>query len=334
MRGLIRFSMGLLVALALMTSCGSDQVSEGEVGHLNLTLQSTGPSGVLYQLRSATFDIESVAGTGVQESVSSEDNLGDPSIDVTLANGPYRLTLQDGWSMEHSANSVPFSPIPAELVSANPVFVDVVANQVTSVTFVFQVDADTIVFGSGTISLDFDVDEVTSLTVFVSNTGGVPPFAVTTLDTFCQGEADRAGLSGTFRAWLSTSTYSPWADWADWDVVGRDYRFVRPDGVEIASSWQDLADGELAAAPSLKADGTAVGDDTPQDFEVWTGTVQGGFRSDQTCDDWTTRDPAEQALVGDARFNTREWTRARTVPCDDIYNRRWYCFEQPTSAQP
>ncbi len=333
--GFIRLVMGLLVGLALTTSCGGDQAPEREVGQLSLTLQSTSASGVLYQLRFAVFDIVNVTGGPGSASVSSEDfPLEAPEILVELPNSRYQVTLQDGWFMQHSANGLPLTEIQAELVSVNPVRVDVVAAQVTGVTFVFEIDSDTIIFGPGTLSIDFDVEEVTPLTVFVSNTGGVPPFAVTTLDTFCQSEADRAGLSGTFRAWLSTSTYSPWADWADWDVVGRDYRFVRPDGVEIASSWQDLADGELAAAPSLKADGTAVGDDTPQDFEVWTGTVQGGFRSDQTCDDWTTRDPAEQALVGDARFNTREWTRARTVPCDDIYNRRWYCFEQPTSAQP
>lgn len=328
--GSIRLVMGLVVGLALITSCGGDQASEREPGQLSLALQSTGPSGVLYRLRFATFDIVSVAGTGVQVTVSSEDYpLTDPVIPVSLPNGRYQVTLQDGWFLEHSANGLPFSPIQSELVSINPVWVDVVANQVTDVTFVFEVDADTIIFGSGTISLDFDVDEVIALTVFVTdiqlaaNLGGIA-----NADGWCQFEADAANLTGTFRAWLSTSGYSPATDWG---LAGGKYRFVRPDGTEIAESWEDLTDGELAFSPSLKADGTSVGGTDPAEFTVWTGTQPDGTAfAGENCDGWTSNNPAQQTLVGIAA-STVQWTNSGVVDCNtggQFVPYRWYCFEQ------
>jgi hypothetical protein len=200
------------------------------------------------------------------------------------------------------------------------------------VTFVFEIDSDTIIFGPGTLSIDFDVEEVTPLTVFVTNTAAAQPLGgIAAPDRFCQSEAEAAGLAGRFRAWLSTSSYSPASHWG---LPGGDYRFIRPDGTEIADSWEDLTDGQLAFTPSLKADGTAVAQNSPQDFEVWTGTLSIGTPAVETCEDWTSRDPAQQALVGSAIRTDLEWTRSRTVACDDIYNRRWYCFEQPPSQAP
>ena len=43
--GLIRFSMGLLVALALVTSCGSDQGHDAEVGAAHHDIGRHQPAG-------------------------------------------------------------------------------------------------------------------------------------------------------------------------------------------------------------------------------------------------------------------------------------------------
>jgi hypothetical protein len=335
-RGLIRFSMGLMVGLALMTSCVGDQAPEAEVGHLRLSLESTSDSGVLYRLRFAVFDILNVVGGPGATSVSSEDYpADDPAIFVAFPNGRYQVTLEDGWSVEHSANGLPFTPIQAELVSINPVWVDVVANQRTDVTFAFEIDADTIIFGSGAIQLDFDVDEVIPLTVFVTdlqllaNLGGID-----NADGWCQDEAYRANLTGTFRAWLSTSSYSPATDWG---LDRGNYRFVRPDGTELAESWEDLTDGELTFSPSLKADGTSVGGTDPAEFTVWTGTEPDGTAfAGENCDAWTTGNPAQQTQVGIAA-STAQWTNSGVVDCNtggQFVPHRWYCFEQAPTAQP
>ena len=105
--GLIRFSMGLLVALALVTSCGSDQGHDAEVGELTMTLAATSPlAGVDYRLRNAVFEIRGPE----DQDVSSEDYpVDNPTISVQLASGDYQVTLRDGWTMEYSANGQPYA---------------------------------------------------------------------------------------------------------------------------------------------------------------------------------------------------------------------------------
>jgi hypothetical protein len=156
MRGLIRFSMGLLVGLALMTSCGSDQGQDAEVGQLTLNLATISPGGVEYRLRGALFAIDGPD----PADVSSEDWPPDQArINVLLASGDYEVTLGGAWYLEHSANGLPFTPIDAILTSPNPVSVRVIADEVAFATFAFQVDEGDINFGPGTLSVGIDVQE-------------------------------------------------------------------------------------------------------------------------------------------------------------------------------
>ncbi len=165
-RGLIRFSMGLLVGLALMTSCSGDQAADAEVGQLTMTLETTSPLAT-YRLRDALFEIRGPE----QQDVSSEDYpVGDPTISVDLATGSYQVTLLSGWRMEHSANGQPFTPIEAALVSPNPSEVTIVVNEVTAMTFVFVVNGSLINFGPGTLSIDIDVNEISLLSIDLPST--------------------------------------------------------------------------------------------------------------------------------------------------------------------
>jgi predicted outer membrane repeat protein len=154
--GFIRLVMGLLVGVALVTSCGGDSAPQAEVGELTVTLASQSPLGVDYQLRDALFLIR-----GLQdEDVSSEDYPPEqPVISVSLASGSYQVTLQDGWRMEYSANGQAFADIPATLVSPNPADVTVVFDEVTPLTLLFEVDGRLISFGPGILDIDFTVTE-------------------------------------------------------------------------------------------------------------------------------------------------------------------------------
>jgi hypothetical protein len=63
---------------------------------------------------------------------------------------------------------------------------------------------------------------------------------------------------------------------------GAPVTFVRPDGVTVAATYLDLAEGRLAAAPNLTLDGEFVG---PGE-SVWLGNVAFDFDSSQTCSNW------------------------------------------------
>ena len=329
-RGLIRFSMGLLVGLAILLSagCRSDAASEAPVGELAMALATTSPLGVEYRLRDALFRI---SGPDSMD-VSSEDYPPEQTqIAVSLASGDYLVWLLDGWFIEHRAFGDEFTPIPADLVSPNPLAPTVNAGEVTQLTFQFQVDEGLINFGPGTLSIDFDVEEATALTVFVSdaqvssNIGGIA-----VADSICRSEAEAAGLKGTFSAWLSDSGYSPASDWG---LAGGSYRFVRPDGVLVASSWENLVDDTvtypLLNSINVKADGTLIPDsDPPAEYTVWTGTRADGSAFPGTnCDGWTSTDNSLDTLIGGAVGTAGDWTEWATYDCGDNAH-RFYCFEQ------
>ena len=114
---------------------------------------------------------------------------------------------------------------------------------------------------------------------FPSNFGGLAG-----ADAKCQAAATAAGLSGTYKAWLSDATGSP---------STRFYKSVVPytlvDGTAIANDWADLIDGTLKAPIKLTELGTTPPTTTGCSTDnVWcnttaTGTNQ-GFNS---CTNWT-----------------------------------------------
>ena len=93
-------------------------------------------------------------------------------------------------------------------------------------------------------------------------------------DAICQGEADRAGLGGTFVAWLSTS---------DTDARDRvdDVLYRRLDGQLVAVDLNDLTDGSIANPINLDVDGGVGGGPPSRRSPVldggrrWSGS--GGF---------------------------------------------------------
>src|SRR4051812_7637243 len=98
--------MGLSLCAGLVAmGCSSGSVDKDEVGTLALPLTTHGPSGVEYRLRNATFDISEnyyyyddygaggVGEGGYSYTVSSEDGVGAPSIELAVEKGYYNVRL-------------------------------------------------------------------------------------------------------------------------------------------------------------------------------------------------------------------------------------------------
>ncbi len=145
-------------------------------------------------------------------------------------------------------------------------------------------------------------------------------------DRICMREAIAAGLKGTYRAWISTSTEN---------AIDR----IAPTG-----PWY-LADRETVIFPGSAISGspraymsmTPSGDgfyasDHP---EVWTGTLaEGTISSRGTCSDWESNDSSESAQLGFALSHDSGWTEplfadpveASSQSCAGVA--RLYCFGQ------
>lgn len=163
-------------------------------------------------------------------------------------------------------------------------------------------------------------------TTYSGNLGGLPG-----ADAKCQTRAQAAGLSGTYKAWLSTAdpNGSPATRFARATVP---YRLVN--GVLIANDWSDLVDGRLSAPidrtelgtppPPTAAPCTTT---TPQAV-VFTATRVTGEALpagvDQTCAAWTSG--TGLASFGSTGTNLAPWTAGCSGGCSFVA--ALFCFEQ------
>jgi hypothetical protein len=140
-------------------------------------------------------------------------------------------------------------------------------------------------------------------------------------DAICAQSAQAAGLPGTYRAWLSTTTI---------DAVTRfagSRGWIRPDGRPFADT---LGGFPLFAFPTMYHPPriTEYGVDIAYSSAVvWTATHGSGRYaypgSSQTCDDWTSTSGV--TLTGLATNTVSNWTaEVPTTPCSTM--NRLYCF--------
>ena len=167
-------------------------------------------------------------------------------------------------------------------------------------------------------------------TTYDGNPGGLAG-----ADAICAARAAAAGLSGTYKAWLSSSTTS-----AASRLTHATVPYKRTDGVTIANNWTDLTDGAIAEPITHDE----FGHEISSYGVVWTGTASdgsslgGGFGSNDFCSDWTG--PA-RAIVGltspDFSGPWDAWTWFCFASCEppgnpffrDCVNGSWlYCFQQ------
>jgi hypothetical protein len=145
--------------------------------------------------------------------------------------------------------------------------------------------------------------------VYTGNLGGVAG-----ADAKCQARAAAAGLSGVFKAWISTATNSPGKDF-----IRSPAPYVMPNGGVVAMSWPDLVSGVLHQGISLTETETVFGGPG-----VWTGTTPQGVSSSPDCVGWTSA--LDSGTYGQASSYNQVWTIGNTSGCAALLG--LYCFEQ------
>jgi len=151
-------------------------------------------------------------------------------------------------------------------------------------------------------------------TTFDGNLGGL-----TGADASCQSLADAAGLSGTYKAWLSDSTTNVRDRFTQ--ATGP---YVRVDGARIADDWADLTNNPtvspLQANINVDETGSTVS------AQVWTGSTFNGGSFGLDCLDWSSNNSADRARSGNVNRTDLGWTSIASPTCNTA--NRLYCFQQ------
>ena len=173
----------------------------------------------------------------------------------------------------------------------------------------------------------------TSKTVFVTQetfNGAIQAYA--DLEDICQFHAVYAGLTGTFKAWLSTDSSDPASTF-----VRSTGPYVLVDGTIVAANWEDLTNGSLNNPINIDQYGQPL---TGDEF-VWTATEADGsyvgiplpeqnVGGSLSCRNWTFAADSIVASghVGSAQDTGPAWTDAGAAryDCEQFYH--LYCFQQ------
>lgn len=133
-------------------------------------------------------------------------------------------------------------------------------------------------------------------------------------DVKCQTHANNAGLAGTYRAWLSTSSVD-----AKNRVTDATYALV--DGTVIANNINELTNGSLNHRINM----TALGQRYVTTQNVWTGTQASGLRiANQHCNNWNSVS-GYSGRTGRTNQLNQNWTESSIFGCGNA--RKLYCFE-------
>jgi hypothetical protein len=170
----------------------------------------------------------------------------------------------------------------------------------------------------------------TALKVFVTsgtytgNLGGL-----TGADQKCQGLANAAGLTGTYKAWLSDSNGGTPDTRFTKSLVP--YEQTNSNATnQIASSYSDLTDGNLRQKIEFTEEGKLAEVDVSGNL-VWTGTLSNGKPSGFTCSDWSTKgnNGANQFASHGALSKTDyTWSGIGAIWTTCNIALRLYCFQQ------
>ncbi len=140
-------------------------------------------------------------------------------------------------------------------------------------------------------------------------------------DARCNALAASAGLSGTFKAWLSDMSTEPAAR-MDTTFSGL-YRLGSDGFPIVAAGWPDLV-GSL----TLPIDADETGSIVKVGKNVWTNTLPDGTRASKLhCEGWTSNDNTPTTL-GTAAAKDETWTNFASGQLCSGSN-RLYCIEDP-----
>lgn len=140
-------------------------------------------------------------------------------------------------------------------------------------------------------------------------------------DEKCNLAASTAGLIGTFRAWLSTSSKEPASFFVQSLVPYR-----RPDGVQVAKDWTDLVDGVLENPINVTETKMFVPGPVCDSRAVWTASFSNGTEYDavaKSCSDWTS---TSGSTTGGNPSATQVWSDGCPLSC--ATQASLFCFEQ------
>ena len=141
-------------------------------------------------------------------------------------------------------------------------------------------------------------------------------------DQQCQSLAESAGLTGTFKAWLSTRIpeSSPSVRFTNTATAGP---FLLVDDTVIATSWEDLTSGTLRAPINQTELGVTITSEL-----VWTNTLPDGTSArDSDCGGW--HETITIGVAGRSSETDAEWTYGPLgIALCPAPGHRLYCFEQ------
>ncbi len=157
-------------------------------------------------------------------------------------------------------------------------------------------------------------------TAYNGNLGGLAG-----ADAKCAARATAVGLSGTWKAWISSGATDP-TDARD-RLTQNSSPYVNMRGNKVADNWADLVDGSLDAAINYNESGGSGG------AQAWTGSYSNGTRYfSQDCSasgaGWTssTGTGGDAGLEGLVDSTSGTWSNHGTYSCNGSLP--LYCFEQ------
>lgn len=176
---------------------------------------------------------------------------------------------------------------------------------------------------SGLISM---VSGLSAAIIFITSSGHTGNLGgLAGADARCQTLAAAAGLSGTYKSWLSDGFTA-----AKDRLVHSSAPYKLVDGTIIANNWTDLTDGALLAPINKSESGSLL-----LDRPVFASTASDGSQAGGAyCADWTTEQPAEPPCsIGAFGYgdNTRIdswWTHVPAGGCICGQNWSLYCIQQ------
>ena len=129
----------------------------------------------------------------------------------------------------------------------------------------------------------------------------------------CQDAANAEDLGGSFKAWVSTSTYQP----ADGFYIPLG-AIELINGTEVAASFSNM--NPLSAKINLTEKGTT------KTTEVWTNTRSDGTDGSQNCSNFTSSSSSDRSYHGDNNVTNSWWSFKTVAYCNETLS--LYCFEQ------
>ncbi|KKR46261.1 MAG: hypothetical protein UT82_C0016G0002 [Parcubacteria group bacterium GW2011_GWB1_40_14] len=135
---------------------------------------------------------------------------------------------------------------------------------------------------------------------YTGNLGGL-----TGADNACMASASLGGLSGTWKAWLSTSAQS-----ASGRLTHSISPYVRMDGVVIADNWTDLTDGNLYAPIDRNQYNEQINIAVDSRYVFTQSYGSGGIWGGSMCQDSTYGGSSGDGVAGDLTYTHGGWSAA------------------------